>query len=510
MSTEELWQDFLKVAQEELGSRVVDTWFKAMQLVSWDSRDRVLLLKAPNFFVAQWVTSHYQDFLQKQFARLVGEDKVSVELRGNPSEKGESSLVAQKTQEPIMLKPARALAEAVYPSVLQQKKRALVNKVVRSSGGGQAVIRSELLQEMLVERFRFDTFVDGPSNTLAFSAAQAVAEKVGRLYNPLFIYGGSGLGKTHLLHAIGNHVRAAGSRLRIVYQSADRFVNDFVAAIRKNRVIEFENGYRSIDVLLMDDVQFISKKEQTQEAFFRVFNLLHQAGKQIVFTADSLPCDIVGLAERVRSRLEGGLIADIQVPSLETKIAILQKKAETQNYVLEDDVLYFIASTPCSSVRELEGLLIRVVAFAALMKQPLTVGLAGKALSQIKDTRKECATGLSGIARFVAKYFNYTVRDLRSVRRNKDLVLARHTAMYLMKQRTAFSLRDIGLFFERKDHTTVIHAIHNIENKMKKDSLFADQIKQIEEDFVSYDIRSGEQAFLATGSSNFTSRLSNT
>jgi len=248
----------------------------------------------------------------------------------------------------------------------------------------------------------------------------------------------------------------------------------------------------------MDDVQFISKKEQTQEAFFRVFNLLHQAGKQIVFTADSLPCDIVGLAERVRSRLEGGLIADIQVPSLETKIAILQKKAELQNYVLEDDVAYFIASAPCSSVRELEGLLIRVVAFAALMKQPL--GLAGKALSQIKDTRKECVTGLPGIARFVAKYFNYTVRDLRSARRNKDLVIARHAAMYLMKQRTAFSLRDIGLFFERKDHTTVIHAIHNIEDRMKKDSAFADQMRQVEEGFVSYDLRSGEQASIAAAS----------
>ncbi|KKT01376.1 MAG: Chromosomal replication initiator protein dnaA [candidate division TM6 bacterium GW2011_GWF2_43_17] len=501
MSTEELWQDFLKVAQEELGSRVVDTWFKALQVASWNSRDRLLVLRAPNLFVKKWVSSHYHDFLQAQFARLFGEETVNVRIEDNLVPAAPLGTIAQKQQvrEPLMVvQPARALAEAVYPSVLSQKRRLTSKSPKEAAQAGE--IKPELFRDELVDRFRFDTFVDGPSNTLAFSAAQAVAENVGRLYNPLFIYGGSGLGKTHLLHAIGNYLRTTGSRARIVYQSADHFVNEFVAAIRKNKVAEFEQGYRLIDVLLMDDVQFISKKEQTQEAFFRVFNLLHQAGKQIVFTADSLPCDIVGLAERVRSRLEGGLIADIQVPSLETKIAILQKKAELQNYVLEDDVAYFVASAPCSSVRELEGLLIRVVAFAALMKQPLTVGLAGKALSQIKDVRKECVTGLPGIARFVAKQFNYTVRDLRSARRNKDLVIARHAAMYLMKQRTAFSLRDIGLFFERKDHTTVIHAIHNIEDRIKKDPSFAGQMRQIEEGFISYDLRSGEQASIATAS----------
>ncbi len=489
MSTDELWQNFLRIAQEELGSRVVDTWFRAMQPVSWDSRKLTFLLRAPNTFVKKWVTSHYNDFLRAQFARLLSEQSLHVLIE-------EQSVAASSNdhsaKDIITLTPARALTSGVYPSLLEPKRRRST-KVAPSSAQLTVRDKNDFFQEDLVERFRFDTFVDGPSNTLAFSAAQAVTEHVGSLYNPLFIYGGSGLGKTHLLHAIGNTVKQAGSRARIVYQSADQFVNEFIGAIRKNKVAEFEQCYRAVDVLLMDDVQFISKKEQTQEAFFRVFNLLHQAGKQIVFTADSLPCDIVGLAERVRSRLEGGLIADIQVPSLETKIAILQKKAEMQNYVLEDDVAYFIASTPCSSVRELEGLLIRVVAFAALMKQPLTVGIAGKALSQLKDTRKECSTGLAGIARFIAKKFNYTVRDFRSARRNKDLVIARHVAMYLMKQRTSFSLRDIGLFFERKDHTTVINAIHNIEDRCKKDADFAEQLAQIEEDFVSYDVRSGTQ-----------------
>jgi chromosomal replication initiator protein len=400
--------------------------------------------------------------------------------------------VAEGKVSEMLITPARALMDGVYPHLTETKRRKSA-RIAPSPAQLTVREKNDFFQEELVERFRFDTFVSGPSNTLAFSAAQAVSEHIGSLYNPLFIYGCSGLGKTHLLHAIGNRLKQAGSRAKIVYQSADQFVNEFISAIRKNKVAEFEQGYRMVDVLLMDDVQFISKKEQTQEAFFRVFNLLHQAGKQIVFTADSLPCDIVGLAERVRSRLEGGLIADIQVPSLETKIAILQKKAEMQNYVLEDDVAYFIASFPCSSVRELEGLLIRVVAFAALMKQPLTVGIAGKALSQLKDTRKECATGLAGIARFVAKQFNYTVRDFRSAKRNKDLVIARHVAMYLMKQRTSFSLRDIGLFFERKDHTTVINAIHNIENRQKKDMDFAQELARIEEAFVSYDIRSGSQ-----------------
>ena len=265
-------------------------------------------------------------------------------------------------------------------------------------------------------------------------------------------------------------------------------------AIRLNKVTEFEARYKDLDILLLDDIQFISKKEQTQEAFFRIFNILHQEGKQIVFTCDAMPCDIVGLAERVRSRLEGGLIADIQMPSLETKIAILHKKAEASNYVLDDDVAYFVASCECTSIRELEGLLIRAVAYASLSKQPLTAGLARKALSNIQESKKE-SIGLAGIARCVGKHFNYTVKDLRSEKRNKDLTHARHIAMFLMKQLTESSLREIGAFFDRKDHTTVLSAIAKVERLLKKDKSLSQEIKNIEREFSSFSFKNAQHDF---------------
>lgn len=467
MTTEAIWQDFLHIVHAEAGSRVVDTWFKAVRLVRFDRAAKAVYLEAPNAFVRQWLASHYTDLVKNGLKRLLNEDELAIFFT-------DQALASEGNgEEKPVFHAAKLLREQLAPADVP----------VPAASTALAVRPHNKLRSVLVPHYQFDTFVVGPSNALAFSAAQAAAENIGKLYNPLFIYGVSGLGKTHLLHAIGNYVREHQKRASVLYQPADRFVQDFVTSIRQNKVVEFESRYRDLDVLLIDDIQFISKKEQTQEAFFRIFNMLHQAGKQIVFTCDSMPCDIIGLAERVRSRLEGGLIADIQMPTLETKIAILHKKAEANNYVLDDDVAYFVASCECSSIRELEGMLIRVVASASLTKQPLSVGLARKVLAQVQEHKVKEGAGLSNIARCVSKYFNYTVKDLRSEKRNKDLAHARHVAMFLMKQLTDSSLREIGSFFDRKDHTTVLSAVEKIERLRLRNKAFAKELKAIEQDF---------------------------
>lgn len=500
MTIDAIWQDFLKIVREEAGSRVVETWFKAVSMVRWDAREKIVYLQAPNQFVKQWISTYYMTMLRQHLERLLSEQEVAVVFVGDQKkellpEPGKAMPIfdtmvmpdggnewQQKSQTSRAMigapeKKDSVSAVTIHPAVPMTRPKSSVPRRIESEKFNSGVLN---------DQYRFDTFVVGPSNALAFSAAQAAAENIGVLYNPLFIYGGSGLGKTHLLHAFGNYVREHNRKLSILYQSADRFVQEFITSIRTNKVYEFEARYKNIDVLLVDDVQFISKKEQTQEAFFSIFNLLHQARKQIVFSSDSMPCDIVGLAERMRSRLEGGLIADIQMPSLETKIAILHKKAEAHNYVLDDDVAYFIASQECASIRELGGMLIRVVAYVSLIKQPMSVGVAKKVLQQqmIADHKKE-SVGLVGIAKFVGKYFNYNLKDMRSSKRNKDLVLARHVAMYLMKKITGSSLRDIGLVFERRDHTTVLHAIEKIESQVRKDRAFAQELKNLEKDFLS-------------------------
>jgi len=501
VTIELIWQEFLKIVRAEEGSRVVETWFKAVKLTRWDALERVVYLEAPNLFVKRWVSTHYADLCRQHLSRLLSEEQLTIVFCEprivEPYALGqlqETSFHEQYTQETRgkSLVLAADQDKKIHKIALLEKQSETFHAARRLAAPSETAVarvekplvprrRGERADIDLQEQYRFDTFVVGPSNALAFSAAQAAAENTGKLYNPLFIYGGSGLGKTHLLHAIGNYVHMHDRHKVVLYQPADHFITDFVSAIRQNKVYEFEARYHNIDVLLVDDVQFISKKEQTQEAFFRVFNQLHQKQRQLVFTSDSMPCDIKGLAERMRSRLEGGLITDIQMPLLETKIAILHKKAEANNYVLDDDVAYFIGACECSSIRELEGMLIRVIAYASLTKQPVSVGLARKALAHTREAKKE-GVGLPLIARFVGKYFSYSVQELRSSKRNKDLAQARHVAMFFMKKLTDASLREIGLFFERKDHTTVLSALEKIERQQRRDRVFAQELRKIEQD----------------------------
>ncbi|MBA2306614.1 chromosomal replication initiator protein DnaA [Candidatus Dependentiae bacterium] len=446
MNAANIWQEFLKIVTEEVGSRVVETWFKSVSLSQWDSATKTVYLKAPNAFIKDWIFSHYKTLLKTHLGRLLNEKDLSI-------------LFLDESKSEVSC--------SVEPPIKQHAQRASSSPHVPAKHSMQS-------------RYQFDSFVVGPNNALAFKAAQAVAEKPGGLYNPLFIHGASGLGKTHLLHAVGNHIKRTSPKARIVYQSADRFVHEFITAIRFDKAASFEQRYKEADVLLIDDIQLISNKEHTQEAFYHIFNALHDEGKQIVFSSDSLPREITGLSERLRTRFNGGLITDLQPPTLETKIAILQKKADFQKEELTEDVAHFIASRVSSNIRELEGVLIRVLAFATLTHQALSLELAHKVLQKTTpEIGQRARLDLPRIADKIAKYYNYSIVEMRSSKRHENLALARHVAMYFMKKNTRHSLADIAAFWCRKDHSTVIHALDKIRGMSDKNEEFRSELDRI-------------------------------
>lgn len=457
----DIWVEFLKIVKEEAGSRVVETWFKAVCLQRWDPHQKIVHLQAPNSFVQDWIKSNYLSLIELHLKRLLSVDQLRVVFVG-----------AQPAIEPEL---------NAAPSASMPLAAATIDH------SEQKIVPAQAVHKKRINGYRsysFDSFVVGPNNSLAYAAAQAVSEKPGMIYNPLFIYGGSGLGKTHLLHAIGNHLRAQDKKLLVLYQTADRFVNEFIHAIRFDKVHQFQSKYKSVDVLLIDDIQFISNKEQTQEAFFHIFNTLHDAEKQIVFSSDAFPHDISGIADRLKYRLSWGLVVDMHVPTLETKIAILKKKAEHNGEVLSDEVAHFIASRVVSNVRELEGSLIRVMAFAALTKQPISMELAQKVLARTHESMPHVQVGLERVVKSVNKYYPYNLDDLRSKNRSKELSFARQITMFMMKKVTDKSLRDIGIFLGGRDHSTVMHALDKVQLHAQENPEFGVQLKKIEEDIL--------------------------
>jgi chromosomal replication initiator protein len=323
----------------------------------------------------------------------------------------------------------------------------------------------------LSSRYSFETFIVGASNQFAHAACRAVAEAPSRSYNPLFLYGGVGLGKTHLMHAIGHYVLTHSPTLKLTYISAERFMNEVINAIRYDRILEFRERYRGVDVLLVDDIQFIVGKERTQTEFFHTFNALHDAQKQIIISSDCPPHQISELEERLRSRFEWGLIADIQAPDLETKIAILKRKADAEGVYLPDDVALFIAGRIKSNIRELEGSLIRLLAYASLKGQDLSMSLAQEVL---RDALRhdERAVTIDSIQKFVADYYQLKLAELKSRNNSKSIAIPRQVAMYLCKSLTNASLPEIGKSFGGKHHSTVIHSIRKVEDLRQKDSTF--------------------------------------
>jgi chromosomal replication initiator protein len=332
----------------------------------------------------------------------------------------------------------------------------------------------------LSPRYSFETFIVGASNQFAHAACRAVAEAPSRSYNPLFLYGGVGLGKTHLMHAIGHYVLTHGAGVKLTYISAERFMNEVINAIRYDRILEFRERYRSVDVLLVDDIQFIVGKERTQTEFFHTFNALHDAQKQIVLSSDCPPHQISELEERLRSRFEWGLIADIQPPDLETKIAILKRKADAEGVPLPDPVALYIAGRIKSNIRELEGSLIRLLAYASLTGRELSLGLAQEVLRDVLRPEERVVT-IEGIQKFVAEFYNLKLMELKSRNNSKSVAMPRQVAMYLCKTLTNASLPEIGKSFGGKHHSTVIHSIRKVEEMRQRDATFHNQINTLAE-----------------------------
>lgn len=453
-----VWDEFLKIAREEAGSRVVETWFKAVILQRWDALQKTVYLQAPNPFVKDWIRKNYTQLFQLHLGRLLNVESPKI-------------VFVDLEQSPVAATDVVVAAQPKVPVVIESRNTAL--KVSFSKNSSH-----------INKNYQFANFIVGPSNSLAYAAAHAITEKPGKLYNPLFIYGGSGLGKTHLLHAIGNELSSQNKNTVVLYQTADRFVNEFISAIRFDKIHKFQSKYKDVDVLLIDDVQFISNKEQTQEAFFHIFNSLYDAHKQIVFSSDTFPHNMQGIAERLRSRLASGLVTDLHMPSLETKIAILKKKAETTDGHMPDDVALFVASRVISNVRELEGAFIRVMAFASLTKQPVTMELARKVLLRTQETQAR-AVDFDSVITAIKRHYGIEYSALQSKARNQELAFARQIAMYLLKKMTDKSLRDIGDYLGGRDHSTVMHAVNKVEELMSMDQDLQNKIKQIEIDIVN-------------------------
>jgi chromosomal replication initiator protein len=458
---EHIWQEFLALVSQEVGSRVVETWLKAVTLQRWDSIEQVAYVRAPNAFVKEWIQSHYTQLFQQHLARLFNVDTINVVFSDLHSPHEDDAYI-----------PSVVPAQRIEPQQNNDTERQLVQRVMNKD-------RSHINLNYV-----FDTFVVGPSNSLAYAAAQAVSEKLGILYNPLFIYGGSGLGKTHLLHAIGNNVKKINEKASVLYQTADRFVNEFIHAIRFDKIHQFQAKYKHVDVLLIDDIQFFSNKDQTQEAFFHIFNTLYENHKQIVFTSDSYPADIHGLAERLSSRMQWGLVADIHTPAVETKVAILKRKAALSNEELPDDVAYFIAEHVTGNIRELEGSLIRVFAFAVLTKQEVSVELAKKVLLRKRFEPSNEPINIERIIDCIEKKYSCSLRELRSESRSRKLSDIRHIAMYLSKKLTNKSLQEIGGYFGRKDHTTVLSAFNKVKVRTQNDVDFKNILANLEREII--------------------------
>jgi chromosomal replication initiator protein len=456
----DVWQNFLSIVRQEAGSRVVETWLKAVKIAHWSPEEKTIIIEAPNTFVKEWIASKYLTLFQVHLARLLHVDTLKVSFISS------TEAASDKNKKSSIL--AFPLSKKGIPGKI---KNALAHKTRKNYGH-------------LNPQYTFETFVVGPSNSLAYAAACSIADNPGDQYNPFFLYGGSGLGKTHLLHAIGNAIQKRDSKAVVFYQTTDRFVNEFISSIRFNKIHLFQQRYRMIDVLLLDDIQFLSNKEQTQEAFFHIFNSLYDARKQIIFSSDLFPREIKGLEERLCSRLEWGLVADVHKPHLETKIAILKRKAQVHKEELADDVAEFIAQHAISNVRELEGSLVRVLAFSSLTKQELTLELARKVLHREHDAKKKEKIGFDKIASCVCKHYSYRLSDLRSNSRAKDLSFARQLTMYLMKKMTRKSLREIGSFLGRKDHSTVIHAFDKVQENVEKDSDLRSTVRRLEEEIL--------------------------
>ena len=437
-----LWEKTLNIIKGEMSEVSFNTWIKSCEPLSISST--TIKISVPNAFT--------QDILEKRYKDLVVN---SIEAACSKVYNVDF-LVASDIQE-------------------------IEDKEEKNSKGDDksSVNVNDEMSSTLNPKYTFDSFVIGNSNRFAHAASLAVAEAPAKAYNPLFIYGGVGLGKTHLMHAIGHYALQNNSNAKVVYVSSEKFTNELINAIRDDRNEEFRNKYRNVDILLIDDVQFIAGKERTQEEFFHTFNELHDANKQIILSSDRPPKEIPTLEDRLRSRFECGLIADIQPPDFETRMAILKKKADVEKLNVANEVMVYIATKIKSNIRELEGALIRIVAYSSLTNRPITVELASEALKDIISNKQNKNITIDVIQDVVAGYFNLRVEDLKSQRRTRNVAYPRQIAMYLSRKLTDMSLPKIGEEFGGRDHTTVIHAYEKISDTLNTDESLQHTVNDI-------------------------------
>jgi len=447
MIASNIWDEILSRVQAKVNRHSFYTWFKPTSYVAFDGR--TVTVRVPNALFKDWITKHYSGVIAEAFAEVQKPDALvnfvatgSIEAEAPPPQPAAPDTAADEILPPVTRTPAAGLNP----------------------------------------RYTFDTFIVGSSNQFAHAACRAVAEAPSRSYNPLFIYGGVGLGKTHLMHAVGHYVLQHDLNLVLTYISSERFMNEMINAVRYDRLIDFRERYRSVDVLLVDDVQFLSGKEGTQNEFFHTFNALYDSQKQIVLSSDCPPHEIEQLEERLRSRFEWGLIADIQSPDLETKVAILKKKAEAEAVPLPDSVAIYIAGRIKSNIRELEGSLIRLIAYASLTGRELSTELAQEVLRNVKEHEEKAVT-IDHIQKFVSDYYQLKLADLKSRNNSKSIAMPRQVAMYLCKALTHASLPEIGRSFGGKHHSTVIHSIRKVEAMRKGDAQFNTLLNSFLENF---------------------------
>ncbi|MFB9860040.1 chromosomal replication initiator protein DnaA [Salinicoccus siamensis] len=434
-SIKEIWSNTLKGIKGTIANASYQTWFQETSMVHLDNEKAVI--KADTQFQRDWLEKNYSGLIQEQLYEVMGE-------------KPEIRITTEEEETPMQ-------------TVTEKKPEPEVP-----------------VHTQLNVNNTFETFVIGNGNRFSHAASLAVAEAPAKAYNPLFIYGGVGLGKTHLMHAIGHYVLEHRPNAKVAYLSSEKFTNEFINSIRDNKTEEFRNRYRNVDVLLIDDIQFLAGKESTQEEFFHTFNALHEDNKQIVISSDRTPKEIPTLEDRLRSRFEWGLITDITPPDLETRIAILRKKCEEEKVEIPNEAMIYIANHIHTNIRELEGALTRVAAYSKLVNQPLTPEMVSEALKDLVTQSKSKKITISDIQEAVASFYDIQIEAFESKKRTKSIAFPRQIAMYLARELTDYSLPKIGEVFGGRDHSTVIHAHEKISKMVSEDETFKQELEEIE------------------------------
>ncbi|MDQ3614038.1 MAG: chromosomal replication initiator protein DnaA [Chloroflexota bacterium] len=465
----QLWQTVLADLRGELTSNAYRNFFQDTSLTAVD--DNRAIVTAPNTFTASTLQTRYSTQVERAIHNVIGE-RLHVEFVS----RGSGDRAANTPRPPRPASRNRTSGDSKHQEAKNQTQQGLGTRQLELDNAGH---------HGLNPRLTYETYVVGSSNRFAHAASLAVADQPGGTFNPLFVHGGVGLGKTHLLHAIGHRAIATNSDLNIVYVSSETFTNDLIKAIMAQRMEEFRGRYRTIDILMIDDIQFIAGKESTQEEFFHTFNALYQNGKQVVISSDRPPKSISALEDRLRSRFEGGLIADVQLPDYEMRTAILRTKANELGVSLPDDLIEYVAHRDQSNIRELEGALNKILMMAQLYNRKLDVQLAMESLTESSMNQRRATTTAADVLRVVCEVFGVTEKELLGRQRKRQIVRPRHVAMYLLREETGSSLAEIGRTLGGRDHTTVLHGIENIEKGLNTDTQLRSQIIAVQESLLT-------------------------